>query len=70
MYKYKCISRFNVLILVNGVIKEFRPQEIIESKRVLEHSKLRLINPKVKSVKKVTKEEKKKKIKFNADSET
>lgn len=68
MYKYKCVSRFNIILLINNEIRELRPQEVLESKTKIDHSKLRLIKPPIRVTKQVDNIKEKKKVKSNADS--
>ena len=67
MYKYKSTCRFKMLIYSGSDILEIRPQQIIESKVVLEHPYLRRIEDEVKS-KKTHKPRKKKETLANGDN--
>ena len=46
MNKYKCTSRFPVLILINGVIQELTLGQVVESNDTLSHKFLQEIKVK------------------------
>lgn len=53
MFTYKSVCRFKMLIQTDDKIIEIRPQQIIQSKSIIDCSYLKLIEPEKKKRKKV-----------------
>ena len=61
MYKYKCTSRYKMLIIIDNVIKEVLPQEKIETHTPVTNKFLKKLYDypkKEKNIKKIPKESK------------
>ena len=55
MFKYKCTCRFIVLVVIDNLVREIRPGEIIESANPLDCPYMKLIEEPQKPKRKYTK---------------
>jgi len=61
MNKYKCTSRFSILLFVDGQVQEFMPGQEYETETIITHPFLSLITPDIK-IKKTYESKKSKKL--------